>query len=111
MKIEIINVIHSGYGSSLNKLSEDNNNLILLSDYTSEDIIAASTNPKYEKALIYVERILFGDTQADYLKPLHDVEGCLSPMFGGNKGKLSDGRVLSIHDRYETQEQYEFYSH
>lgn len=64
-----------------------------------------------EEYLVLVKRILWGE-KAWYLRPLKILKpnNSLEPMFGGNYGKL-DYRLskypLPIHDRYETQEEYD----
>lgn len=58
--------------------------------------------------LIFIEE----QRSADYwcLKPVNQPKGVVGPMSGGNKAYSSDSRckrIYHIHDRFETQAQYE----
>lgn len=69
--------------------------------------------------LMLVRRVLWGK-RYDYLSPITEVEkGNVGWMMGGNFGYTSDSRFeeytesaqpLPIHDRQETQEEYDFLS-
>lgn len=109
MKVLTIDVINKGYGSSLNLLTENHNTLKVIVDYDTVDLASLKSCNLYNDALIYVERILWGESH-DYLKPLHDKPNTVGAMYGGNYGRFEDGTILKIHDRYETQEEYDMYS-
>ena len=65
-----------------------------------------------ENAVWLVDRILFGEIYR-HLEPVKDVDrGSVGYMFGGNLAYSSDSRFpsrypLCVHDRQETQEQYD----
>lgn len=83
----------------------------ILVDPDIDEIFESDEN---HPALKINKRFLFG---RDYLsaEPLEDKAGLIGPMFGGNFIYTSDSRFPSdypipVHDRYETQEQYDHLS-
>lgn len=82
----------------------------------------AENNIDVDSALWFNPRILFGEYHP-ICEPLVKPEGTVGGMFGGNFVFTSDGRFPSlygerncahfpipVHDRFETQEEYAFYS-
>lgn len=62
-----------------------------------------------ERTLVLVRRMMRGK-RAYYLRPYIEPKGMVGGMFGGNYAKVDYDICrypLPIHDRYETQEQYE----
>ena len=88
--------------------------LLLICD---DGFIKVDVNNPPENLVRIVSRNIFGK-EYKYIEPVRAVDkGCVGYMFGGNVAGSSDSRFarlseypLKIHDRQETQEQYNFCS-
>lgn len=122
MKFVEANVTYSKHGDcSLGGLTSKHDTIRLLIDYTPEDLevikkIAVEAPDAFDRTAIVNFRKLMGQ-DAWYIEPLVKPEGKLGGMFGGNTAQSDDpayieliGKPLKVHDRFETEAEYEMYS-
>ena len=106
-------VFKSVFGDSSNGgITSRFNEILVINDsgYVTVDL----DNPP-DNLCIYVERVLFGE-ECDYIEPFAKTDdGCVGWMYGGCIADTSDSRFqgrhpVKIHDRQETQAQYDLLS-
>ena len=105
---------HEGQDFSNHGISSQHDNILLLNE---EGWIDVDLDNPPENLCIFVERELFGK-EANYIRPYEDVDTSSHTdyMAGGTLVWTSDSRFpsnhpLELHDRTETYDDYEAYSH
>ena len=106
-------IFKSHYGDCSNGgISSRHSEILLLNERGFIDVDL--DNPP-DNLCVYVERNIFGE-EHDYIKPYAPLnEGCVGYMFGGTIIYTSDSRFqgkhpICLHDRQETQAQYDILS-
>lgn len=112
-----VDVLRTKYkGSSNGGISEKYDRLLVLCKDGFEEV---DLNNPPENLVVVVKRNMFGKC-SDYIEPYASLKkGCVGWMFGGSYAESSDSRfsemvgfygAVAIHDRQETQEQYDLLS-
>lgn len=115
--------VREGYDPSNGGISGRLDEIEVFSAETTNEEIAEwcfNTNTPIEDVARLNKRMLWGEKHY-YIEPVMKPKGVIGPMFGGSFADTSDGiwaeilgekvgRAVPIHDRFETQEQYDLLS-
>ena len=103
-------VYYFGLGDCTNGgASSRHKSIIVIEESDIEE--AMKSNMDLDKVFVLVRRELWGENHW-YLRQLIEPKGKIGPMMGGNYAEVSEvsQHLLPIHDRYETQEEYDVLS-
>ena len=115
--------VREGYDPTNGGLSGRLESIEVFSAESTDDEIrewCEKTGTPVEDVARLNKRILWGEKHY-YIRPFFEPEGKVGPMFGGNYASTSNGawaeilgertsRVLPIHDRFETPDEYDVLS-
>lgn len=105
---------HKGQDSSNGGISSRYDEILLLNP---DGYVEVDLDMPPENLCVYVRRVLFGNEEHDYIEPYAPVsESSVGYMDGGTICDSCDSRFqgkhpVPLHDRQETQKQYDSLSH
>jgi hypothetical protein len=116
-----VNVFRDSLGDCTNNgITSKHNSLTMFVDCSDQEALeyCKENNIDPNSCIILVRRMLWGERH-DYAEPLIKPSGKVGPMMGGNFVYTCDSRMhdwakswlpIPVHDRYETQEEYDLLS-